>query len=112
MSNKGCNMEIIRRQSRHSDYKTLQGYIQPSAETTRNSYLLGISLKGDISNPRQDIQTPEISETPQRQDIQIPENKGMENQIIQLFRDGLIEKDDLMKLLTSQKNKTEASYIH
>jgi hypothetical protein len=101
MSNRGCNMEIIRRQSRHSDYKTLQSYIQPSAETTRNAYLSGISLKGDIrNNPRQDIQTPEIPETQQRQDIQTPEN-------------GLIGKDDLMKLLTSQKKKTEANnYIH
>jgi site-specific recombinase XerD len=112
MSNRGCNMEIIRRQSRHADYKTLQGYIQPSAETTRNAYLMGVSLKGDISNQRQDIQQ-EIPETHQRQDIQTPEKKGMENQIIQLFRDGLIGKDDLMKLLTSQKKKTEANnYIH
>ena len=73
-------------------------------EKRKNKWVLSIfNIKG-VRNP---------IETQQRQDIQTQENKGMENQIIQLFRDGLIGKDDLMKLLTSQKKKTEANnYIH
>ena len=52
MSENGCNLEEIRQQSRHADYKTLQGYINMSEEHNREIYLKTLSF--DTENENQD----------------------------------------------------------
>ena len=47
-------MEEIRRQSRHKDYKTLQGYMQLSDKHVKDEYLRGISFD-TTEKPKQEL---------------------------------------------------------
>jgi len=123
MAENGCSLEEIRLQTRHEDFKVLKGYIQMSPKHVREAYMKGISLtkqpdietpkqdntqpqpeiKQDIPNPKQDIPTPkpEIKEKP----------RDNTDKYIQLLKDGLINKEDFLKLIST--NKIEASnYIY
>jgi site-specific recombinase XerC len=44
MSEKGLNLEEIRRQSRHKRYDTLQSYVQMSDQHVKEAYMKGMSL--------------------------------------------------------------------
>ena len=117
MSERGCSLEEIRRQSRHSDYKVLIGYTQLSDEHTREAYMKGISPKqpDTTETPEQDtIHQPEAKQdTPiPKQEPQIPRQEtNQTDKYIQLLRDGLIDKADFLKLMSGNKMETDG-YIY
>jgi len=116
MAQKGINLKIIQLQSRHSDIKTLMGYVQPSEEETKNEYLKGISL--DDTKPETPPTKP-IQPQPQtpNPDIKPKEQKPKINtsdktdKYIALFKDGLIGKDDFIKLISKDEDNSN-SYIY
>ena len=130
MSENGCSLEEIRKQSRHSDYKVLIGYIRLSDEHTREAYMKGISPKQDIQPkpeiPEQDIIKPQET-TPipkqdtliskqepqiQRQETPTPrQDTNQTNKYIQLLRKGEINKDEFLKLTSGNKMETD-TYIY
>jgi integrase/recombinase XerD len=105
MSEMGCSLEEVRLQTRHTDYKTLRGYIQLSPEHTRKAYLKGISLIKQ-QNPKPDTTIPK-HETPTPK----PEIQDNTDKYIQLLKDGLIDKADFLKLISTNKTETN-DYIY
>ena len=81
MAENGCNLEEIRRQSRHADYKTLQGYIQLSEEHVRESYMRGLSFKSTTD---------------------MPKNETTQETIVHSDAYGLFEQKLVQKLLTGE----------
>ncbi len=117
MSEKGCSLEEIRKQSRHSGYEILRGYIQLSEEHTREAYMKGISPKQqDIQpkqeTPEQDIIQPQETTPIPRQETQTPRQEtNPTDKYIQLLKDGLIDKADFLKLMSGNKMETDG-YIY
>ncbi len=115
MAENGCSLEEIRLQTRHTDYKTLRGYIQLSPKHTRKAYLKGISLtkqQDTTETPEQDtIHQPEIK--PSKPDTPIPkqETQDKTDKYIQLLRNGEIDKDEFLKLTSPNKTETN-DYIY
>jgi site-specific recombinase XerD len=105
MSERGCSLEEVRLQTRHTDYKTLRGYIQLSPEHTRKAYLKGISLIKQ-QNPKPDTTIPK-HKTPTPK----PEIQDNTDKYIQLLKDGLIDKADFLKLISANKMETN-DYIY
>lgn len=126
MAENGCNMEEIRIQTRHEDFKVLRGYIQMSPKYVRKAYLKGISLtkqpdttetpepdtthiqpeaKPGIDTPKQDTPIPKQETTTPKQ-----ETRDKTDKYIQLLRNGEIDKDEFLKLTSPNKTETE-NYI-
>jgi integrase/recombinase XerD len=116
MSENGCSLEEIRRQTRHKGYEVLKGYIQMSPKHLKEAYEKGISL---TKQPPQDTIhqpeiKPEIQDTPiPKQETQTPrqETKDNTDKYIQLLKDGLIDKQDFLKLISGNKMETDR-YIY
>jgi site-specific recombinase XerD len=57
MYKRGCNIQEIKHQSRHSDVKTLLGYVQLSDQEVKDSYMKGMTLDNNtpiINNTNND----------------------------------------------------------
>jgi integrase/recombinase XerD len=119
MAENGCSLEEIRRQTRHKGYAVLKGYIQMSPKHLKEAYMRGISLKQPTETPEQDTIhqpeiKPEIQDTPTpRQETQTPKPEIQDNtdKYIQLLKDGLIDKQDFLKLISGNKTET-STYIY
>ena len=80
MSENGCNLEEIRQQSRHADYKTLQGYINMSEEHVKSAYMKGLSFEQEI-----EIQPTKV--------VQSSASVPLTEQLVQKLISGEIDKD-------------------
>ncbi len=74
MAESGVNMEEIRRQSRHQDYETLQGYMQLSDRHVKDEYLRGISFD-TTEKPKQEL-------LQQKQSVSKLQTSDMEEQLV------------------------------
>ena len=102
----GVNIKIIQKQSRHSDIETLMGYIQPTDEEVRDGYLKGISLGSTNSTkPTTEPDKPKLKP----QHISKQDNEDDTSRYIALLRDGLIGKEDFIKLVSINKQPEQHS---
>lgn len=96
MDENGASMMEIKAQSRHKDVKTLEIYIRHSEEHLKDVYLKTVPVINEPQieeQPRPVLQ--KVEHTPQLQISQ----QSKEDKYIKLLRDGIIEKDDFMKLM-------------
>jgi len=89
MAESGVNMEEIRRQSRHKDYETLQGYMQLSDKHVRDEYLRGIALDAP-EKPKQEL-------SQQTQLEQRSYSNNIEEQLIQKLINGEITSEAFLE---------------
>ena len=89
MAESGVNMEEIRRQSRHKDYETLQGYMQLSDKHIKDEYLRGISLD-TTEKPKQEP-------SQQTQQEQKSQSNNMEEQLVQKLINGEITSEAFLE---------------
>ena len=109
LAQKGINLKIIQQQSRHSDIKTLMGYVQPTEQETKNEYLKGISLYDET--PTKPIQPDIKPQKPQPKPKINTSDKT--DKYIALLKDGLIGKGDFLKLINKDDNDTTTNeYIY
>jgi len=110
MAEAGATIPEIMAQSKHRSVDTLvKHYICPSEKHNKEVYLKTLSFNKKLErNP--DILEPEKPPQSQiEQPAQVPQNK--EDKYIQLLRDGLINKEEFVKLITAHK-KTESNPIY
>ncbi len=104
MAEAGAKIPEIMAQSRHRSVDTLiKHYICPSEKHNKDVYLKTLSFNQDEPERKVDVLEPNKTPQPQiTQTIQTSQNR--EDKYIQLLRDGLINKEEFMKLISSDKN--------
>ena len=105
MAEAGARIPEIMAQSKHRCVDTLiKHYICPSEKHNKEVYLKTLSFNPEFEPERKvDVLEPEKRfQTQITQTIQTPQNR--EDKYIQLLRDGLINKDEFVKLISSDKN--------
>lgn len=110
MAEAGATIPEIMAQSKHRSVDTLiKHYICPSEKHNKEVYLKTLSFNKKPER-KPDILEPEKPPQPQiEQTAQVPQNK--EDKYIQLLRDGLIGKEEFMKLMMSNK-KTDTNPLY
>jgi hypothetical protein len=89
MAESGVNMEEIRRQSRHKDYETLQGYMQLSDRHVKDEYLRGISFDTTEKPKPEPLQQKQIEPKSQPRNI--------EEQLVQKLINGEITSEAFLE---------------
>ena len=89
MAESGVNMEEIRRQSRHKDYETLQGYMQLSDRHVKDEYLRGISFDTTEKPKQEPLQ--------QKQTEPKSQPHNMEKQLVQKLINGEITSEAFLE---------------
>jgi len=110
MAEAGATIPEIMAQSRHRSVDTLiKHYICPSEKHNKEVYLKTLSFNKKPERKSDIIEPEKIPQSQIEQTIQVPQNK--EDKYIQLLRDGLINKEEFMKLITAHK-KADSNSIY
>jgi len=105
MTENGLNLEEIRRQSRHKDFKTLQSYMQLSDEHVKDAYLRGLSF----DEPTQS-RLPEPKPQAQTQIIHIqPQSNNLQQQLVQRLANGEITNETFQQAINLLKQQKGGS---
>ena len=108
MTENGLNLEEIRRQSRHKDFKTLQSYMQLSDEHVKDAYMRGLSFD-EPTQPK--TPEPKFQEQTQIQPVQLQTN-NLQQQLVQRLANGEITNEvfqQAINLLKQQKGDSVLS---
>jgi len=100
MDENGASMMEIKAQSRHKDIKTLEIYIRHSEEHIKNVYMNTVPTFDRSRDPKKSIPKPKRIEP-------IPQQQNKEDKYIDLLREGLITRDDFLKLVGLDNQQIE-----
>ena len=107
MTENGLNLEEIRRQSRHKDFKTLQHYMQLSDEHVKDAYLRGLSF----DEPKEPIAPePKILEKQASQPVQ-PQSNNLQQQLVQRLANGEITNEVFQQAINLLKQQKQTSVL-
>ncbi len=96
MAENGLNLEEIRRQSRHKDYKTLLGYMELSDKHVKEAYMKGLSFDN------KEIQKQESEK------YKIPE-QNLSQQLILKLANGEISNEVFLNAISLLKEQKKGS---
>jgi integrase/recombinase XerD len=110
MAEAGATIPEIMAQSKHRSVDTLiKHYICPSEKHNKEVYLKTLSFNKKPERKSNSLEPEKPPQSQTGQTVQVPQNK--EDKYIKLLRDGLINKEEFMKLITAHK-KTDPNPLY